>query len=218
MPRAFTAVEKETIRSKLMSAGRECFLRYGLKKTTIEDLTKPAGIAKASFYLFFESKEKLFIEVFMEEIPAMMTRLTEASFGATEDTREALILLMKGIVREMEENAMARIMMDDPSEIERIASVIDYEDILQQVAPTFAPMLSAIAEAQARGEIIGGDPFLISYSLGLVKMLAFNRDRIPQPLYQQMVDLAPQIIADGLTCPARGMASRPSDGANEAAS
>ena len=203
MPRAFTAVQKETIREKLMEAGRTCFLRYGLKKTTIEDLTKPAGIAKASFYLFFESKEQLFIDVFLEEIPAMMSRLTEASFGATDDTREALILLMKGIVHEMEENAMARILMDDPSEIERIASVIDYDAILQQVAPTFAPMLQKIAEAQGRGEIIEGDPFLISYSLGLVKMLAFNRDRIPEPLYTSMVDLAPRIIADGLTCPAR---------------
>ena len=55
MPRAFTAVEKEAIRDRLMEAGHACFLRYGLKKTTIEDLTKPAGIAKASFYLFFDS-------------------------------------------------------------------------------------------------------------------------------------------------------------------
>ena len=216
MPRAFTAVEKETIREKLMAAGRTCFLRYGLKKTTIEDLTKPAGIAKASFYLFFDSKEDLFIEVFMEEIPAMMQRLTDMSFGATDDTREALVLLMKGIVGEMEKNAMARILMDDPSEIERIASSFDYEAVLQRVAPTFAPMLQAIANAQGRGEIIEGDPFLISYSLGLVKMLAFNRDRIPPPLYEQMTDLAPQIIADGLTCPARSRTSRPSDGANEA--
>ena len=203
MPRAFTEVEKATIRERLMAAGRECFQRYGLKKTTIEDLTKPANIAKASFYLFFESKEDLFIEVFMEEIPAMMQRLIDMSFGATDDTREALVLLMKGIVGEMEKNAMARILMDDPSEIERIASSFDYEAVLQRVAPTFAPMLQAIAEAQGRGEIIEGDPFLISYSLGLVKMLAFNRDRIPAPLYQQMTDLAPQIIADGLTCPAR---------------
>lgn len=202
MPRAFTEVEKETIRRKLLEAGRACFQRYGLKKTTIEDLTKPAGIAKASFYLFFESKEALFIEVFMEEIPAMMNRLVETSFGATDDTREALILLMKGIIREMEENAMARILMDDPTEIERIATAMDYEEVLRQAAPSFMPMIQAIADAQGRGEIIDADPFQVSYALGLVKLLAFNRDRIPQPLYDSMLDLAPQIIADGLTCPA----------------
>ena len=214
MPRAFTEAEKETIREKLMSAGRECFQRYGLKKTTIEDLTKPAGIAKASFYLFFRSKEELFVEVFMEEIPAMMKRLTDTSFGSTDDTREALILLMRAIIREMEESAMARILMDDPAEIERIASAFEYEEVLQRVAPFFMPVIQGIAEAQGRGEIIEGDPFLISYALGLVKMLVFNRDRIPQPLYEQMIELAPTIIADGLTCPARSTASRPSDGAN----
>jgi len=40
MPRAFKEEEKEKIRAKLLEAGRACFLRYGLKKTTIEDLTK----------------------------------------------------------------------------------------------------------------------------------------------------------------------------------
>ena len=214
MPRAFTEVEKETIREKLMASGRECFQRYGLKKTTIEDLTKPAGIAKASFYLFFRSKEELYVEVFMEEIPAMMKRLTDVSFGSTDDAREALILLMRAIIREMEESAMARILMDDPAEIERIASAFEYEEVMQRVAPFFRPMIQRIADAQGRGEIIEGDPFLISYSLGLVKMLVFNRDRIPQPLYEQMIELAPTIIADGLTCPARNRADRPSVGAN----
>jgi len=96
MPRAFTAVEKQTIREKLMEAGRACFLRFGLKKTTIEDLTGPAGIAKASFYLFFDSKESLFVELFLQEMPAMMERLLDVSFRATDDTREALIRLMSG--------------------------------------------------------------------------------------------------------------------------
>jgi len=89
MPRAFKEEEKEKIRGKLLEAGRACFLRYGLKKTTIEDVVQPAGIAKASFYLFFDSKESLFVELFMDEMPAMMERLLDGSFRATDDTREA---------------------------------------------------------------------------------------------------------------------------------
>jgi len=42
MPRAFKEEEKEKIRAKLLEAGRSCFLRYGLKKTTIEDVVGPA--------------------------------------------------------------------------------------------------------------------------------------------------------------------------------
>jgi AcrR family transcriptional regulator len=203
MPRAFTEVEKETIRQKLMETGRTCFLRYGLKKTTIEDLTGPAGIAKASFYLFFQSKEQLFVEIFMEEMPAMMERLLDASFRATDDAREALIRLMQTIVREIETNEMSRIMLDDPSELEKMAAGLDFAAILAQSATWFAPLIEEFAKAQARGEIVAGDPLELTYALGLIKLLPVNRHRIPPQLYDHLFELAPRILADGLTCPAR---------------
>jgi len=204
MPRPFTETERETIRAKLMKAGRACFLRYGLKKTTIEDLTRPAGIAKASFYLFFDSKEKLFLEVFLLELPAMMERIMAASFGSTKDTREALIRLMRAITHEMESNQFSRMMLDNPSELRQFASSIDYEAVLQQVSVAYMPIVEKIAEAQTRGEIIEGDPFKLSFSLGLVKMLPLNRESLPEPLYLDMVELAPRIIAAGLTNPSLG--------------
>jgi len=203
VPRAFTAVEKEKIRAKLLEAGRSCFLRYGLKKTTIEDLVKLTGIAKASFYLFFESKEALFVEVIMAEMPAMMDRLMSASFRRTDDTRDALILLMKAIVHEIETNELTRILLDDPMEIERLAAGIDFKAILQSSAAMFAPLYEEVRKAQERGEMIGGDPQQIIYSLGLIKLLPVNRDRAPKELYEAMLDFTPQVIADGLTCPAR---------------
>ncbi len=203
MPRAFTTVEKQTIHDRLMETGRACFLRYGLKKTTIEDLTKPAGIAKASFYLFFHSKEDLYVELFLREMPAMIDRLLDASFRSTTNAREALIRLMKAIVHEIEANEMSRILLDDPSQIERLAASMDFNAILQRAAASYAPIVDAIAAAQTRGEIIEGDPSQLVYSLGLVKLLPITRDRIPAELYESLLDLAPQIIADGLTCPAK---------------
>jgi len=203
MPRAFKEEEKEKIRAKLLEAGRSCFLRYGLKKTTIEDVVGPAGIAKSSFYLFFAHKEALFVEVIMAEMPAMMDRLMSASFGATEDTRDALILLMKAIVHEIETNELTRILLDDPMEIERLVAGIDFKAILQSSAAMFAPLYEEIRRAQERGKMIGGDPQQIIYSLGLIKLLPVNRDRVPKDLYDAMLNFAPQVIADGLTCPSR---------------
>jgi len=212
MPRAFTDAEREAIRERLTAAGRECFLRFGLKKTTIEDLVRPAGIAKASFYLFFESKEALFVEVYMREMPAMMDRLLDGSFRAAGDAREAFIRLMQGIVREIETDEMSRILLDDPAELQRLAGGVDYERILERSAAFFAPLIEEIAAAQARGEVIEGDPFQIVCTLGLVKLLPLNRDRVPPALYRAMLDLAPRVIADGLTCPARRGAERGAEG------
>ena len=207
MPRAFTATEKETIREKLMEAGRSCFLRYGPRKTTIDDLVRPAGIAKASFYLFFQSKEELYVELMLAEIPSMMERLLDASFHKTDNTHEALILLMKAIVHEIQTNELARILLDDPQEMMRLAAGMDFERILGQAGSMFQPLLQEIAQAQERGEIVAGDPLHISYALGLVKILVIQRDRVPQPLFDIMLDFAPQVIADGLTCPARKAAT-----------
>ncbi len=208
MPRAFTEVEKEKIRERLFAAGRTCFTRYGLKKTTIDDLVKPVGIAKSSYYLFFESKESLYIELMMAEMPAMMERLIDVSFAATDDTRKALVLLIKQIVTEIETNKFARIMFDDPSELEQLAASIDFDDILQRSVAVYSPLVEKIVEVQECGEIIPGDPQQIIYSLGLIKLLAFNRDKMPTELYESMIEFVPEVIADGLTCPAQSKKTR----------
>lgn len=63
MPKAFTAPEKELIRKRLLEQGDKQFSAYGLRKTNIEELAEAAGISKGAFYLFYASKEALFMEV-----------------------------------------------------------------------------------------------------------------------------------------------------------
>lgn len=63
MPKAFSDQEKEWIHARLLEQGYKLFAAYGLKKTNIEELAQAAGISKGAFYLFFESKEALFMDV-----------------------------------------------------------------------------------------------------------------------------------------------------------
>jgi AcrR family transcriptional regulator len=63
MPKAFSEQEKDWIRNQLLEQGYKLFAAYGLKKTNIEELAQAAGISKGAFYLFFESKETLFMDV-----------------------------------------------------------------------------------------------------------------------------------------------------------
>jgi AcrR family transcriptional regulator len=63
MPKAFSEQEKDWIRNQLLEHGYKLFAAYGLKKTNIEELAQAAGISKGAFYLFFESKEALFMDV-----------------------------------------------------------------------------------------------------------------------------------------------------------
>ena len=63
MPKAFTEQEKELICKRLLEQGHRQFSAYGLRKTNIEELAEAAGISKGAFYLFYPSKEALFMDV-----------------------------------------------------------------------------------------------------------------------------------------------------------
>ena len=60
---AFTDYETDQLRKALLKETRRCAVTLGMKKTSVEQLTKAAGIAKGSFYKFYESKEMLFFAV-----------------------------------------------------------------------------------------------------------------------------------------------------------
>ena len=47
-------------RSALLAAARREFVRSGIQKARIEDITPASGLSKGAFYLHFESKEALF--------------------------------------------------------------------------------------------------------------------------------------------------------------
>ncbi|TCK98217.1 TetR family transcriptional regulator [Natranaerovirga hydrolytica] len=62
MPKGFSEQEKSVIREKLIDCCKNNWEKYGYKKTNIEELCSNAGISKGAFYIFFESKELIFLE------------------------------------------------------------------------------------------------------------------------------------------------------------
>lgn len=58
MPAKFSVDEFNNIQEKLFVEGIQLIQTYGVQRTTVSKLTKQCGIAKGSFYLFYESKEE----------------------------------------------------------------------------------------------------------------------------------------------------------------
>ena len=94
MATAFTSEEKEVIRKKLHKVAKECLQRYGVKKTTVDQMAAMADISKGSFYNFYSSKEMLFFAVLEEYQIDVMDRLTEQlGMEAKIDTNRLVQLL-----------------------------------------------------------------------------------------------------------------------------
>ena len=94
MATAFTSEEKEVIRKKLHKVAKECLQRYGVKKTTVDQMAAMTDISKGSFYNFYSSKEMLFFAVLEEYQIDVMDRLTEQlGMEAKIDTNRLVQLL-----------------------------------------------------------------------------------------------------------------------------
>jgi AcrR family transcriptional regulator len=94
MPRNFSEADRDSIRAALIAAGRSCFLRYGLRRTKVEELAESAGIAKGTFYHFFSSKEDLCMEIFDIEERAMKEHVA-GLMAAHKDARETVEALLR---------------------------------------------------------------------------------------------------------------------------
>lgn len=54
-------------KAEILRCGRELFSSRGFKDTNVAEITKMAGVATGTFYNYYPSKEKLFMEIFSEE-------------------------------------------------------------------------------------------------------------------------------------------------------
>jgi AcrR family transcriptional regulator len=93
---AFTDYETEQLRKALLKETRHCAVTLGMKKTSVDQLTKAIGIAKGSFYKFYESKEMLFfavLEGIHSELYEVADRVLSENVGLYPSERAAKAVL-----------------------------------------------------------------------------------------------------------------------------
>ncbi len=62
MPKVYSDDERGQIVTRLKKAANEMMMKKGVKKATVDELVKSAGIPKGTFYLFYPCKEVLFFD------------------------------------------------------------------------------------------------------------------------------------------------------------
>ncbi|MGE6258502.1 TetR/AcrR family transcriptional regulator [Heyndrickxia sporothermodurans] len=63
MPKIVDENEKQRIKELMFEKGVNLIKQKGIKKVTVEDITKATGIGKGSFYLYYNSKEELLYDI-----------------------------------------------------------------------------------------------------------------------------------------------------------
>jgi AcrR family transcriptional regulator len=127
MPRAFSPEEKEIIRQQLREKGEELFEAYGLKKTTVDDITRAVGISKGSFYLFYSSKEELLLQILEQIESEARGRILEYTIHPQENARQSVSAILKGFLLTWDAYPLLRKL--DKSEFDYLARKLPAERV-----------------------------------------------------------------------------------------
>lgn len=63
MPKIYSEKEKENIRELLLEEAQIALAHSGIESITVDQLVEATAIPKGTFYLFYQSKEELFLDV-----------------------------------------------------------------------------------------------------------------------------------------------------------
>lgn len=114
MAQPFTQDQREQIRGRLFESACRHAREDGLKKTSLEMLTDDAGIAKSSFYRFYESKEHLFLEVAAKWEEELLCRaaaaLREGAPAGDKQRAAAMVFAAFGAIHDL---GIARFLRED---------------------------------------------------------------------------------------------------------
>ncbi len=89
MPKAWSKQEKEIIKKSIINESKKLFEKYGLQKTTVDEIVRAAGISKGSFYLFYGSKEELYFDVLETVEGEFREKMFETAFKTEKNKRKS---------------------------------------------------------------------------------------------------------------------------------
>ncbi len=87
-PRAPTTPRGEATRRRILDAAEEVFGEMGYYEASVAEITRRAGVAQGTFYIYFHSKRETFVEL-VEDIGERLRTATSAAIQDTTDRIEA---------------------------------------------------------------------------------------------------------------------------------
>jgi len=178
-----------------MSTGKELFTQYGLKKTSVDEIVKACGIAKGSFYAFFQSKEELYYTIMQEEETFKDQKIREM-LNSERSPKELLKGLFDLSFEMLETNPfLKRVQQRD--EYELLIRKLPKDKLEEHIQADNRAGAELIKQWQEKQVIIDKDPEVIIGLLRSVMLLSLHREEIGGK-FDQVKELLLECVTEGL--------------------
>lgn len=145
------ARRKEARPQELLSAALGEFVEHGFAATRLEEVARKAGVSKGTLYLYFDSKEELFMAVVLETIVpnlAHTEKLLSDHTGHTADLFREIIQYWRRQIDNESNAGICKLMFAEASNFPDLARF--YHE--QVIARNELMMVELLRRGMARGE------------------------------------------------------------------
>ena len=194
----FTQLEKERIKKELFEVAYRFFVEKGFKSTSLEDITSSVGIAKSTFYVFFQSKEMLYMELLSHEGEQIENQVWPKVLAA-EDIRSAIKIYLDEMALELENKILTQRLIYDFEEYKLVSRKLNPEYVGSENLRSITPLMDFIRSRQDSKEIIDEEPSVIAGVLRAALLIGSQKGDLLEYNYEMIRELLFEAVADRIT-------------------
>lgn len=196
MGRQFSEAEKVDIRELLITKGKELFGARGLKKTTIDDITRDVGIAQGSFYAFFNSKEELYFEILEMEEKELWKSL-QSHLHEIQLDRKNFKQFLSTSLNLIHKNPFIRDLVQNNS-YQKLLTKIPVSKMKRHLEDETSILTQSFYSYQREGMMVKVEPRVLAGLFHGLFLLYLHKEDIGNDIFQDVINLLLGLTSDGL--------------------
>lgn len=181
----------------IYDCAKELFREKGFKDTNISEITKKAGMAVGTFYNYYSSKEKLFMDIFLEE----NSKLKQACFQSLDLDRSPMDVVGEMLKLNVEGTKANPILREwyNRSVFEKLEQVYREENGIDTVDFLYDNFLELIVLWQKRGKIRNDiDSKMIMMIFAAIINADTHKEEIGLEYFPELLHLMTELIMKSL--------------------
>lgn len=197
MPKGFNDHEKQAIIHSLIEHGKILFSKFGLQKTSINEITKNVGIAPGTFYKFYNSKEELYFDILEKEEKQIKKQFLRVDIKKGNQPKQAIKNLLRRVINTIETNSLIRQLYFE-NNMEAMLRKLPPERLEEHFKNDSDALSPLIKEWQKEGVFLDESPEVIAGVLRSLFVLTLHQKEIGEEIYQETMELYIDLIVEGL--------------------
>lgn len=193
MPKAFSEHEKEAIRTQMREKGKKLFEKHGLKKTSVDEVTEAVGISKGAFYLFYGSKEELFLEILEQIEKEIQSSILAFTLTPKADARKNVSTMLKGFLSTWDDYPLLKDF--SKSDFDYLARKVPVKRIQQHVQSDTEFTDNFIKKIKREGIIVKVSPHIVSNLIKSLFFIGLHRQDLGEDAYEETINVMIDLVA-----------------------